>query len=68
MRVLELPTAWTVLMDITAWLVIHLGVSYLVMRAPAHFFEPRSRLFRERRWERNGALYEAIFRVRRWKP
>lgn len=67
MRVLELPAALTVTLDILVWLVLHMGISYLVTRAPAPLFRPSWWLFKPRRWEREGRLYEVLFLVRRWK-
>lgn len=67
MRVLDLPTGWTILLDIVAWTVIHLGVVALTTSFPARRFEPRSWLFRPRRWEEGGAVYEKYFAVHRWK-
>lgn len=67
MRILHLPTGWTIVIDVLGWLVIHLGVSYLMTRRPAAVFKPESWLFRERRWERRGRLYEVLFAVKLWK-
>lgn len=67
MRVFHLPPTWTVVLDILAWLVIHLGVSYLVTQVPSRLFRPSSWLYRARSWEKNGLFYEVIFLVRKWK-
>ena len=34
---------------------------------PVRWFRPGARLFAERRWERGGALYDILFRVKQWK-
>lgn len=67
MRLVFLPTGWTIALDIVAWLVIHLGVVALMVSVPSQRFAPERGLFRPRRWERDGRLYESLFRVRRWK-
>ena len=63
----HLPTAITILIDIAAWFVIHMGVSYIMARQPLASFSPNSWLYRKRKWERNGRLYEKLFRLKSWK-
>jgi glycosyl-4,4'-diaponeurosporenoate acyltransferase len=64
----QLPVLWIVLLNAGAWLVIHLGVSWAATRLPARWLRPTtSWLFRQRRWEREGALYERLLAVHRWK-
>lgn len=67
MRLVELSTAWTIALDFVAWLVIHLGVSYLSLYVPSGLLRAERWLFRTRAWERGGALYQRLFRVKRWK-
>ena len=64
---IHLPTAITVLIDIAAWFVIHMGVSYLMTRRPLSKFNVDSWLFKNRKWERNGAIYDRLFRLQSWK-
>ena len=63
----HLPTIITVMIDITVWFAIHMGVSYIMTRMPAHSFNPDSWLYRTRNWERNGKIYHKIFRLKLWK-
>jgi glycosyl-4,4'-diaponeurosporenoate acyltransferase len=58
---------WTVLVNILAWLIFHLGVAYLGMRMAPGRFNPAGWMFRERRWERNGLVYETVFAIKAWK-
>jgi glycosyl-4,4'-diaponeurosporenoate acyltransferase len=67
MRLINLPTFWTILVDIIAWFIIHLSVVYFMVRITAERFDPRSRLFRIRRWEKQGKFYRKYFRIKRWK-
>lgn len=67
MRLIHLHTFWTILIDILAWAVIHLGVVYIMIRFPDKRFHPRSRLFRPFSWERSGPFYEKILRIKKWK-
>jgi glycosyl-4,4'-diaponeurosporenoate acyltransferase len=61
------PLVWVILIDALAWLVIHLGVACLGMRIRPERFDPAGWLFRERRMERGGRLYERFFAVKLWK-
>jgi len=63
----HLTTAITILIDIAAWFVIHIGVSYIMTHQPLSSFNTRSWLYRKRDWERNGRLYEKLFRLKAWK-
>ncbi len=68
MRVLVLPTAWTIGLDILAWFIFHLAVVRVMLGVPRRRFEPEGRLFRPRKWEREGRVYQEVFRIKRWKP
>jgi len=63
----HLPTFITILIDIAAWFVIHIGVSYIMSRQPLASFNKNSWFYRKRDWERNGKLYERLFRLKSWK-
>jgi len=63
----HLPTAITVLIDVIAWFVIHMCVSYIMSRQPLTSFNNNSWLYRKRKWERNGRFYEKFFRLKSWK-
>jgi len=67
MRIITLPTLWTIILDIIAWFIIHMGVVYFMIRIPAEHFDPQSRLFRIRKWEEKGIFYQKYFRIKKWK-
>lgn len=67
MRLIDLPTLWTIGLDIVAWLVIHLGVVWLMTSFDAGRFDPQGSFFRPRGFEDEGRLYKRIFDVSRWK-
>ncbi|MFP4416864.1 MAG: glycosyl-4,4'-diaponeurosporenoate acyltransferase [Chitinivibrionales bacterium] len=50
-----------------AWLTIHMGIAFLVTRLPVTLFKPDAWLFHTRPWEKNGELYDTMFKVARWK-
>jgi len=64
---LHLPTAITIFIDVAAWFVIHMGVSYIMSRQPLPSFNPNSWIYRKRNWERNGRIYQRFFRLKSWK-
>ena len=67
MDFLQLSGFWLVLTNFIAWPVIHISIGYLSQRIPDSLLDYDLWLFRIRLWERDGAVYKQIFRVRRWK-
>jgi glycosyl-4,4'-diaponeurosporenoate acyltransferase len=64
---LYLPTLPTILLDIAAWLIIHMGVSYSMTHIPRRSFDTGFWLYKQRKWEKDGKIYVRIFRLRKWK-
>jgi glycosyl-4,4'-diaponeurosporenoate acyltransferase len=64
---LSLPSLPTVLLDIAAWLIIHMGVSYLMTHIPLGLFDTGFWLHKPRKWEKNGKIYVRKFRLKKWK-
>ena len=67
MRIVYLSRFWTIVVDSLAWAIIQPGIAYLSIRFPPSLLEPDAWLFRPRAWEKNGAIYDELLRVRRWK-
>lgn len=67
MRIVHLPVFWTILIDVLVWLGIHMGLSYLIVQLPADNFDERRWLYRKRKWELKGKIYEELFLVKKWK-
>jgi len=67
MRLIELPRVWTIIIDIMAWFVIHMGVVYMMLRLPAGSFHPSGWLYKERKWEKGGHIYQKVFKIKKWK-
>ena len=63
----QLSPLTLVVVNVIAWPVIHLGVAYLGTQFTDSAFHPRNWLFRPRRWESSGRVYETFFRIRNWK-
>ena len=64
---IEISTAWLVVVNILAWLVLHLGVAWLGTRLPVSLFAPGQWLYRLRPWEDDGRVYDRLFRIKQWK-
>ena len=64
---IHLPTAITIMIDVAAWFIVHMGVSYIMSRRTLTSFDSNSWLYKGRKWEMDGRLYERSFRVKSWK-
>ena len=49
------------------WSIILFLPSYLLTKVPNDYFNPRSFLFKEKKWKFKGKLYERVFFIKRWK-
>lgn len=67
MRLIHLPTFWTILLDFAAWFVIHLAIVFFAVRVPVRRFHPEGILYRPRDWEKDGRFYQKYFRIKNWK-
>ena len=67
MRLIYLPTLWTIVIDFVIWFIIHVGVVAIMVRIPAKHFDSNYWLYRSRKWERNGNVYQEVFRIKKWK-
>jgi len=67
MRLIYLPTFWTIVIDFIIWLIIHIGVVAMMVRIPARHFDPNHWLYRSRIWEGKGNVYQEVFKIKKWK-
>lgn len=65
--IFQLSSQWTIALDFIVWFFIHMGVSMSISRIRQASFNPESWLYREQTWEKNGKIYDVIFKVKRWK-
>jgi glycosyl-4,4'-diaponeurosporenoate acyltransferase len=63
----ELPVLPLILINILAWLVIHMGAAWLGTQIPGRCFRTDQWLYRPRPWERKGQVYERTIRITAWK-
>jgi glycosyl-4,4'-diaponeurosporenoate acyltransferase len=64
---LHLPALPTILLDIAAWMIIHMGVAYLMTHIPLSSFDTGFWLYKQKKWEKEGKIYVRIFRLKKWK-
>lgn len=67
MQILFLPRTQAVIADVFIWIALHLIIGYWSTRIPISRFNPDSRLFRTKKWELDGEIYQKLFRIRSWK-
>lgn len=67
MRLIDLPRMWTIIIDIIAWFIIHMAVVHIMLRLPNKHFRYSSWLYKERDWEKEGQIYQNIFKIKKWK-
>jgi glycosyl-4,4'-diaponeurosporenoate acyltransferase len=65
--IVHLYGLWAIVINITVWLVINLGVGMSTARMQSNSFNPQSWLYRQRIWERGGKIYKARLKVKKWK-
>ncbi len=62
-----LPKPYSILLDVAAWMLIHVVVGYVAHRLSISHFASDNVITRGRRFERDGELYQRLLRVKRWK-
>jgi glycosyl-4,4'-diaponeurosporenoate acyltransferase len=67
MRFIVLSPFWTILLNFFAWFVIQMGISYGVTQFNPQVFDSKGWLFKGRELEKNGKIYETLFKVKFWK-
>lgn len=67
MRVVFLPDGWTVLICFLLWPLIQVAISWSCLNIPDGRYRPDGFWFRTHAWEKDGLIYQTLFRVRSWK-
>lgn len=67
MKLFKLLRTKVLLANIIIFIFFSVAISYLSVKLPEHIYFYKRWIFRERKWEKAGALYERLFRVRSWK-
>jgi len=67
MQIFYLSDVWMIVLFFVLWLVFQVAAALLCFIIPDRYFSPHGFLFKERKWEKGGAIYEKVFKVRKWK-
>ncbi|MBP7343312.1 MAG: glycosyl-4,4'-diaponeurosporenoate acyltransferase [Clostridia bacterium] len=67
MRILFLPDIWTILLCIPLWFVFHMLPALICLKIPDKYYNPKGIIYRTRKWEKKGEIYQSLFKVKKWK-
>lgn len=67
MRLIFLPDVLTIILCFIVWPLLQVGAALICFNLPDNCFSPDSFFFSTRRFEKEGRIYDRIFRVSRWK-
>jgi glycosyl-4,4'-diaponeurosporenoate acyltransferase len=67
MRIIILPSGWTILLCFVVWPILQITAALICFILPDWIFSPNAFFFRTQRFEKQGRVYDRVFRVSRWK-
>lgn len=67
MRILFLSDEITLLLFFIIWPAIQVGGALLALYIPDRFYSIKRLIFKTHRFEKNGQIYQTLFRVKKWK-
>ena len=67
MQIIFLSEGWMITSFFILWTVFQVSAGLFCSKIPDGYFSPNGFLFKERKWEKGGVLYERVFKVRKWK-
>ena len=67
MRLIELPTILTIILDIFAWLFFHLTIAKASLSIKDSHLIKNNFMFKIYKFEASGLVYEKLFLVNKWK-
>lgn len=67
MRIIFLSDNWTIILCFLVWPVLQVGAALICFYMPNSYFSPNSFLFRTRKFEKDGRIYDSVFCVSHWK-
>ena len=67
MQVIFLPVGWMVALCFIVWPVLQVGAAFIALFLPDRIYTPDRFFFKAHRFEREGRIYDQIFKVSRWK-
>lgn len=67
MRIIFLSSTWTIVLCFIVWPILQVVAALFCLNLPDRFFSPNTVIFRTYRFEKEGRIYDSLFRVSRWK-
>lgn len=67
MQIFELSTAFTIILSGILWFIFQASISLICLKIDDKYLFYTSFIFRTRPWEKNGEIYNKIFKIRKWK-
>lgn len=64
---IKLPIIWLLIFNSLAWFFFHMSISLVMLRVSEDWLDNRKKLFQPRKWEKNGDIWQNVFRIRQWK-
>ncbi len=67
MRIFYFTEVQTFLVDILAWVFFHLSIGFTFSKLSIRHFNPTRSWFQTKNWEKDGLIYQKLFKVKNWK-
>lgn len=67
MRILFLNDTLTILLCFIIWPILQLVAMKITFVIPDSYYREDNFLFKERKWENRGRIYERVFKIKKWK-
>ena len=67
MQIFFLPDYLTVIIIFIVWPTIQVGSALICLYLPDKVFNYQKGIFKTRKFENNGKIYQTLFRVKKWK-
>lgn len=67
MQIFFLSEKWVVMLFFILWFIFQLSAARISHLLPDKWLDPKNVLFRPRKWEKDGKLYERVFKIKSWK-
>ena len=67
MRVIFLSDFWTIFLCFLVWPLLQVAAALFCLNLPDRYYSPNSFFYKSHSFERDGLIYDQVFRVKRWK-
>lgn len=67
MQIIFLPEIWTIVLCFVVWPILQVAAALFCLNLPDRIFSSNSFFFRTHHFEKEGRIYDKVFRVSKWK-